>query len=309
MTRAEILESFQNLNQWRSGDKRAPHKPLLALYAIGKLLRGEDRLISYTDDIGQGFKQLLWTFGSSGNPYIPFWRLQSDGIWEVTHRNRIRLTSSGDPHVTDLRRYNVSGGFTDTVFKHLQTDFELTFEIIQFLLDDNFTPSLHQDILQAVGIGALPPLVTGIQLPFQLLETGTSETVTPSWKFCRDVLRAYQYRCAVCSFDVRLEDSLVGVEACHIKWQNHNGPNDINNGLALCSLHQRLFDRGVLTLSTDYEVLISEYANGSVGFEEWLMRFHGKTINTPQRACYYPDENYINWHLKEVFKNPARDRL
>ena len=36
---------------------------LLVLYAIGKLLSGEDRLISYTDDIEENLENLLKEFG------------------------------------------------------------------------------------------------------------------------------------------------------------------------------------------------------------------------------------------------------
>ena len=49
MTRDEIIKRFQNLNVWQSKGQRAVHKPLLVLYAIGKLLRGESRLTPYTD--------------------------------------------------------------------------------------------------------------------------------------------------------------------------------------------------------------------------------------------------------------------
>ena len=62
MTRKEIIERFQNLNIWKSKDQRAVHKPLLVLYAIGKLLRGEDRLISYAD-AEDDLRNLLKEFG------------------------------------------------------------------------------------------------------------------------------------------------------------------------------------------------------------------------------------------------------
>ncbi len=87
MDRAELIRLFETFRLWTSGGERAPHKPLLLLYAIGKLLRGEDRLISYTDDIEDNLRNLLRDFGprrDSYNPHFPFWRLQNDGIWEVT---------------------------------------------------------------------------------------------------------------------------------------------------------------------------------------------------------------------------------
>ena len=138
----------------------------MVLYAIGKLLRGQERLISYTDDIEENLRILLRDFGSrrdNHNPHFPFWRLQNDGIWEVADANNIRETASGDAYITDLRNYNVSGGFNETISKQLQNDSELTVEIIHSLLDVHFPASFHENILQAVGI----------ELPLQAFDTRT----------------------------------------------------------------------------------------------------------------------------------------
>lgn len=89
--------------------------------------------------------------------------MQNDGIWEVTEADRIRLTDSGDAYITDLRNYNVSGGFNETISEQLQNDSELTVDIIHNLLDAHFPPSLHEDILQAVDI----------ELPLQAFDTRT----------------------------------------------------------------------------------------------------------------------------------------
>ena len=75
--------------------------------------------------------------------------------------------------------------------------------------------------------------------------------------FRANVLRAYEYRCAVCGFDVRLGPSPVALEAAHIKWHQAGGPDLEVNGLALCVLHQRLFDRGAFTLSKQLQIMVS----------------------------------------------------
>jgi len=71
-------------------------------------------------------------------------------------------------------------------------------------------------------------------------------------------------------------------------------------------MHHKLFDRGVFTISRDLRFLVAEMAHGTKGFQEWLMRFHGKRIREPQKLQYQPGEKYINWHIKEVFKDPSR---
>ena len=295
MNREEIIQRFETLRQWGSRGERAPHKPLLVLYAIGKLLRGEDRLISYIDDIEENLENLLREFGprrDSHNPQFPFWRLQNDGIWEVSDADNIRQTASGDAFITDLRAYNVSGGFNEIISERLQNDLELTFEIVRSLLNAHFPPSLHEDILQAVDI----------EFPLQTFDT----RVRPS-NFRRNILRAYEYRCAVCEFDVKLRDTPIALDACHIKWQKAGGPDEAVNGLALCVMHHKLFDRGAFTLSRQWQILVSDEAHGSVGFQEWLMNFHGQTINLPQRRTYYPEMDYVGWHVREVFQGDYRE--
>ncbi len=79
------------------------------------------------------------------------------------------------------------------------------------------------------------------------------------------------------------------------------------NGLALCSLHHKLFDRGAFTLSKQLHILVSNEAHGTVGFQEWLMNFHGERINLPQSRTFNPDEGNIGWHVREVFQGEYRE--
>jgi hypothetical protein len=42
MTSETILTRFDELNTWRQGNQRAPHKPLLVLYALGRWQAGQE---------------------------------------------------------------------------------------------------------------------------------------------------------------------------------------------------------------------------------------------------------------------------
>lgn len=89
--------------------------------------------------------------------------------------------------------------------------------------------------------------------------------------FRESVLRAYECRCAVCNLDVRIGNQTLGIEAAHVKWHQAGGPSTVDNGIALCSLHHKLFDYGALTLSQkDRRIIVSEQAHGSYGFNELL---------------------------------------
>ena len=47
MTRDEILAAFDRIRVWQQGDRRAVHKPLLVLPALGRLLRGKSPLVKF----------------------------------------------------------------------------------------------------------------------------------------------------------------------------------------------------------------------------------------------------------------------
>jgi putative restriction endonuclease len=119
-------------------------------------------------------------------------------------------------------------------------------------------------------------------------------------------MRAYEYRCSVCGFQGRLGNTLVGLDAAHIKWHQAGGPDDTVNGLALCALHHKLFDRGVFTLTDSLKVQVSERANGGGIFDHLVLDFNGHEFCLPQRRSYYPEDEFMDWHAREVFQGPGR---
>lgn len=294
MNREELKRRIANLNMWKRGAQRAPHKPLLILYALGKCLRGEKRLISYKD-VDQDLRKLLHEFGpprKSLHPEHPFCRLQNDGIWEIVGAEHLQ----NQKRVSDISRRklldsNVYGGFTEEIYRILTSDYQLVSELVVQILESNFPSTYHEDLLQAVGID---------------IEDKATK-IKPRDPYFRDkVLMAYEYQCAICGFNVRIGDSLVALEAAHIKWHQAGGPDQESNGIALCSLHHKLFDRGAFTLTDEMIMKVSELAHGTTGFQEWLMAYHGLKIRPPQRPIYYPESSFVQWHLREVFKGYSR---
>ncbi len=294
MDKEDIKSRIASLNVWRRGDERAPHKPLLLLYALGRCLRGDSRLIPYTE-VDRDLKKLLAEFGPprrSHHPEYPFWRLQADGLWEVSGADNLaRRTSSSDVPKSELLNNNVHGGFKEGIYRLLSSDRRLVSELVTHILKANFPASYHDDILQAVGID---------------LESPAAKAQVRDPYFRDRVLRAYEHQCAVCGFNVRVVDTLVALEAAHIKWHQAGGPDSEENGIALCTMHHKLFDRGAFTLTDDMTLKVSEIAHGTVGFQDWLMIFHGRSIRPPQRPAYYPESTFVDWHVREVFKGYAR---
>jgi putative restriction endonuclease len=303
MTRADFLDRLVALNVWKRGDQRAPHKPLLLLYALARLTQGYDRIPF--SEVEPALRNLLRDFGphrASYNPQYPFWRLQNDGLWTIVGAERIPPRKSNtDPPLTALRQQNPTGGFMPALAEALRRDPNLLAAAVQALLT-HFPESYHADLLEAVGLDLAPVLGAVAEMP------STYAVYRPRRDpaFRQRVLNAYERRCAVCGLDLRLGDTLVGLEAAHIKWHQAGGPDAPSNGLALCSLHHKLFDRGAFTLSTDYEVEVAEQAHGGESFRRWLLDFHHAPVRAPVNDSYRPAGPFIDWHRREVFRAPPR---
>lgn len=284
MNGEELKRRINNLSIWKKGDQRAPHKPLLILLALGQVQNENKRFISY-EFTREKLTELLREFGpiqKSYHPEEPFVRLKRDGIWMLD-----KEVNEKSPSSRQLLNDDVAGGFNQDIYQLLNENHGLVQELTHIILDQHFPETIHEDILDAVG------------LDFTLF---TKKKRDP--KFREKILRAYGYSCAVCGFNVRLAHTLVGVEAAHIKWHQAGGPDDEENGIALCSLHHKLFDRGVFTLTQERKLIVSQDAHGTHGFNEWLMNFQGKNIREPIQSYYYPNQSFIDWHVKEVFRGP-----
>ena len=72
------------------------------------------------------------------------------------------------------------------------------------------------------------------------------------------MLVAYEYRCGVCGYDGWLGREAVGLDAAHVRWWAFDGPDTVDNGVSLCALHHKLFDRGVIGISDERTVRVSQ---------------------------------------------------
>ena len=81
----------------------------------------------------------------------------------------------------------------------------------------------------------------------------------------RRVLEAYDERCAVCKYDIRFGDRLLGLEAAHIRWHSHDGRDVVPNGLPLCGVHHKALDLGAMGLEAKgggFRILVSGRVRG-----------------------------------------------
>ena len=117
------------------------------------------------------------------------------------------------------------------------------------------------------------------------------------------VLASYENSCTMCG--ITIAELL---NASHIiPWsQNTVRRADPTNGLSLCSLHDRAFDRGLLCIDDNHRIVVSDLLRIEQPSEVHrvsLIAIGGKRIRLPHR--FHPDQDALKFHRGNVFRNVA----
>lgn len=291
MTEEELINILEGLVTWRKGDQVAPHKPLMILFALSKYLNEGQAELHYPN-VYESFGNLLeqYTNSKKQTPFNPFYRLykQTPNLWHSSSPRTLK-----DTEITHkvLLEMNMPAGLHPEILELIQSQPRVIQRIIEVLLPKICGDSIQDDILNQLGLSP---------------KTYTSVKNKRDPNFRDMIIQNWEGRCAVCGLSLRIQNQPTILEAAHIKWHAHGGPDSSDNGILLCNLHHKLFDLGAYCLQ-DNEILISNKILASdPGFETWLGQFHKKKIQKPQNKSFYPNPEYTGWHEKNVFKGNTR---
>ena len=296
VVREHWLEKIQGIKQWSRDGKRAPHKPLLILYALGRLQRTGTSASSFVE-AEPIVDRMLADFGppNKTSSAYPFHHLESDGFWNVDALDGYSGTSR-----IRLRANAATGSFSPDLEAALVADPALVVLLGRAVLEEHFAPSLHLDICELAGLDLE-------SAEHALVVSRLAQARRRDPEFRRLVLVAYEYRCAMCGYDGRLGGEAVGLDAAHVRWWAFDGPDTIDNGLCLCSLHHKLLDRGVMGVDLEHRVTVSEeFVATGVSAEALVFDLVGRRLIGPQRGKPVPGEEHLDWHATQVFRGAAR---
>jgi putative restriction endonuclease len=292
MTKEELFRQLASLRKANfAGGGRSPYKPLLLLWALGQLKTVEINTFVYAD-VEQEISQLIDEFSPvRTNRYraeMPFFYLEEE-LWDLTGDGEL------EPKRSVLRKNNATANLKPEVTTLLLSEEGLIEEAARFLVETHFTESYLEPIFAAIGLDfgvtRLPAFAVSID----------QKKRDP--KFRNAVLIAWRKQCAMCGYDGELANSSVGLEAAHVKWFSQGGPDELENGMALCELHHALFDLGVLGISATHRILVTE---GFVGKSEASKRLvydlHDTELREPAPNRPMPSLDFIGWHRTEVFR-------
>jgi len=118
--------------------------------------------------------------------------------------------------------------------------------------------------------------------------------------FRRIVLDAYDCRCAITGLKLINGGGRAEVQAAHIKPVEVNGPDIITNGIALSGTAHWMFDRGLISLTDDLDVLVSRQVNDPDSV--WALVNKSKRAVSPANSTLRPHSSYLSWHREHCFK-------
>lgn len=119
--------------------------------------------------------------------------------------------------------------------------------------------------------------------------------------FRKTILAAYDGKC--CITGLAIPELL---NASHIVPWADDPLNRVNphNGLCLNAIHDRAFDRGLLTITADFKVKLSpslKTAEKDEAREDLLLRYEGVAIKLPEK--FVPDLRFLEYHNQKIFKS------
>ena len=314
---ADTLEKYVQKMKRLRVDKAhgvAPHKPLLLLAVIELIERGQiqENKIPLSPDLAETFIK-YWSKVTDRKPNIalPFFHLKSDRFWHL-HPNpgyekaldvADRITA-----VSRLREVVAYASLEDDLFV-LFTDANNR-EIIRQILIYVYFLDLKEKIegliaerQQITEYGQL--LISEVEQPFSSQKSTVpmpKEEPIRSAGFRQTIMGLYDYTCAVCRLHIVTMDGESATDAAHIIPFRISQNDDVRNGISLCKLHHWSFDKGLISLSETYQVLVSPLMSDGRPTEWMLTELQDKSILLPEREQLYPAQDALAWHREKALR-------
>jgi putative restriction endonuclease len=291
----DVVNRFAALRQHQRNGQRSPHKPLLVLLALGRLSQTGSSSLPWSA-AEPVLAELIAEFGPPSrtgraqSAAYPFTRLRADGVWVLDQDVQMDL-------VGPLANRHVTGRFERSVEGALLADPALALSVARALVMSNFPETVAPDVLDAVGLD--PRLVLDSPDGVRGARAQAGRRRDAGWRSA--VLQAWDRQCAFCGYDGQLAGASVGIDAAHIRWFAFDGPDALDNGLALCALHHKLFDLGVLGLDAGLRVQVSAAFTARTAAGRALYDLDGRPL-TPRPGTSAPAAAHVTWHRRQVFK-------
>ena len=292
----------------------APHKPLLLLAVIAMIEGGQmhENKIYPSPDLAETFMK-YWSRVTNRRPNIalPFFHLRSDGFWHL-HANvgyeKVLNATDRMAATSRLREVIAHATLDDDLFVLLADAHHR--EIIRQTLIHVYFPNRINEIETLIAeeqkIAQYSQLlIHDAKFPFASQKPTASipeEAPIRSAGFRQAIIGLYDYTCAVCRLRIVTMDGETATDAAHIIPFHLSQNDDVRNGVSFCKLHHWAFDKGLISLSGNYKVIVSLLMSDRRPTEWMLTELRDKSILLPERDKFYPAQDALAWHRETVLR-------
>lgn len=114
------------------------------------------------------------------------------------------------------------------------------------------------------------------------------------------ILSSYNIKC--CITGLSIPEFLV---ASHIvPWvENKKNRTNPHNGLCLNTIHDRAFDKGFITIGSEYNIILSNFFNDYTedkSVSDFFFKYQNRRITLPDR--FLPSQEFLKYHRENIFK-------
>jgi putative restriction endonuclease len=164
-------------------------------------------------------------------------------------------------------------------------------------------PPVNQSQLSKVGA----ELAKLSMEPFKLLQSRIERTESRQNRIARSLIfrervrSEYQFQCAVSGLALATPTRLFEVEAAHVVPISEGGSDDVRNGIALTQSVHWAFDHGLFGIRADRTVHVPSGIKSMAG-NEFLSKYHGKTIIEAKTAARRVHSAALEWHMEHLVR-------
>ena len=309
----KYVNKFKNLRVDKAHGT-APNKPVLLLAILELIEQGQIRenIIPPSPGLFEIFMK-YWSIVTDRRPNLalPFFHLKSEGFWHLQanagYETALRVTTQVKT-VSRLREIIANASLDDELFNLIIIPHDR--EVLRQTLIHTYLPEHEQAIeklfLETEQIRVYrEELLRRVEHTFStqnLIESVQTEEPIRTAGFRQAIMRIYDYTCAVCRLHILTMDGESVTEAAHIIPFNVSGNNDVRNGISLCQLHHWGFDRGLISFTDAYKIIVSGLMVEK-GPSEWkFTTLRDKKILLPQDRILYPAQEALVWHRENRFR-------
>ena len=297
----------------------APHKPILLLSVLDAIEKRfiQSERIYITPELIALFRSnwKIWVkTPHTMNFALPFFHLQNEPFWKIVIKPNVTLSLTSKHSIKSFSSLTQEVDYAEIdkeLFILITNDVDR--EIMRRAILEKYFSQVNTSnysstyYLDEVAEQILKDSAVQYKKKIDRLketenqENFEEEIYIRSSVFKKEIPKIYNHTCCMSGLKVQINNNHTLIEACHIKPFAQEHDDTIGNGIALCPNLHTAFDKGLITISNDYRIVVSSrFIENDSHYS--IKKLDNKKIILPYNNLFYPRKEVLEWHRDTVFE-------